>query len=75
MLENEEKGSYGAYSSAGKNSVELFTNVRKKDSILFPQNTKKNKLSIISFLKRNGYHNIYGDDTELKHHLMDELDE
>ena len=75
MLENEEKGSYGAYSSAGKNSVELFTNVRKKDSILFPQNTMKNKLSIISFLKRNGYHNIYGDDTELKHHLMDELDE
>ena len=75
MLENEEKKSYGAYSTAGKNSVELFTNIRKKDSILFPQDTKKNKLSIINFLKRNGYHNIYGDDTELKHHLLDELDE
>ena len=75
MLENEEKGSYGAYSSAGKNSVELFTNVRRKDAILFPQNTTKNKKSIINFLKRNGYHNIHGDDTELKHHLMDELDE
>ena len=32
MLENEEKGSYGAFSSAGKNSVELFTNIRKKDA-------------------------------------------
>ena len=75
MLENEEKGSYGAYSFAGKNSVELFTNVRKKDSILYPQNSMKNKESIINFLKRNGYHNIYGDDTELKNHLIDELDE
>ena len=75
MLENEEKGSYGAYSFAGKNSVELFTNVRKKDSILNPQNSVKNKISIINFLKRNGYHNIYGDDTELKNRLMDELDE
>ena len=75
MLENEEKGSYGAYSSAGKNSVELFTNIRKKDYILNPQNNAENKLSIINFLKRNGYHNIHGDDTELKHRLMDELDE
>ena len=75
MLENEEKKSYGAYSTAGKNSVELFTNIRKKDSILYPHDTKKNKLSIINFLKRNGYHNIYGDDTELKHYLLDELDE
>ena len=75
MLENEEKGSYGAYSTAGKNSVELFTNVRRKDDILHPHNSNKNKLSIINFLKRNGYHNIYGDDTELKHHLLDELDE
>ena len=75
MLENEEKGSYGAFSSAGKNSVELFTNIRKKDAILNPQNNAENKLSIINFLKRNGYHNIHGDDTEIKHHLMDELDE
>ena len=75
MLENEEKKSYGAYSTAGKNSAELFTNIRKKDSILYPHDTKKNKLSIINFLKRNGYHNIYGDDTELKHYLLDELDE
>ena len=75
MLENDEKGSYGAYSSAGKNSVELFTNVRKKDSILNPQSNAKNKTSIINFLKRNGYHNIHGDDTELKRRLMDELDE
>ena len=75
MLENDEKNSYGAYSSAGKNSVELFTNVRRKDAILSPQNKSKNKLSIINFLKRNGYHNIHGDDTEIKHRLMDELDE
>ena len=75
MLENEEKNSYGAYSSAGKNSVELYSNVRRKDAILYPQNTTKNKLSIINFLKRNGYHNIHGDDIELKHHLMDELNE
>ena len=75
MLENDEKGSYGAYSSAGKNSVELFTNVRKKDSILNPQSNSKNKTSIINFLKRNGYHNIHGDDTELKRRLMDELDD
>ena len=74
-MENEEKGSYGAFSSAGKNSVELFTNVRRKDAILYPQNSTKNKLSIINFLKRNGYHNIHGDDTELKHHLMDELND
>ena len=75
MLENDEKNSYGADSSAGKNSVELFTNVRRKDAILYPQNKIKNKLSIINFLKRNGYHNIHGDDTELKHQLMDELNE
>ena len=75
MLENDEKKSYGAYSSAGKNSVELFTNIRNKDSILYPQKKLRNKLSIINFLKRNGYHNIHGDDTELKHHLLDELDE
>ena len=44
MLENEEKGSYGAYSTAGKNSVELFTNVRRKEDILHPHNSTKNKL-------------------------------
>ena len=50
MIENDEKGSYGAYSAVGKNSVDIFSNVRRKDIILNPQNYKKNKLSIIDFL-------------------------
>ena len=60
MMENDEKGSYGAYSSVGKNSVEIFANIRRKDIILNPQNSNKNRQSIIDFLKRNGYHNIMG---------------
>ena len=75
MIENEEKGSYGAYSSAGKNSVDIFTNVRRKDIILNPQNYLKNKLSIINFLKRNGYHNIHGDDQQFRHIKNEDLDE
>ena len=75
MLENEEKGSYGTYSSAGKNSIEIFANLRRKDKILNPQNQNKNKLSIIDFLKRNGYHNIHGDDQQFKHPKSEDLDE
>ena len=75
MLENDAKGTYGAYSSAGKNSAENFANVRKKDKILNPQNYLKNKQSIIDFLKRNGYHNIHGDEQELKKVNNEDLDE
>ena len=75
MLENDEKGSYGAYSSVGKNSIEIFANIRRKDKILNPQNSSKNKLSIIDFLKRNGYHNIHGDDQQFKHIKNEDLDE
>ena len=75
MIENDEKGSYGAYSAVGKNSVDIFSNVRRKDIILNPQNYKKNKLSIIDFLKRNGYNNIHGDEQKFKHNINDDLDE
>ena len=46
MIENEERGSYGAYSSAGKTSVEIFANIRRKDIILNPQNSKKIKFQL-----------------------------
>jgi len=75
MLENEDKGSYGAYSAVGKNSIEIFANIRRKDKILNPQNYNKNKISIIDFLKRNGYHNIHGDDQKLKTNRNEDLDE
>ena len=74
MIDNDEKGSYGAYSSAGKNSAEIFLNIRRKDIILNPKN-KKNKQSIIQFLKRNGYHNIHGEDQQFKHDINEELEE
>ena len=75
MIENDEKGSYGAYSAVGKNSIDVFSNVRRKDIILNPQNYGKNKVSIIDFLKRNGYHNIHGDDQQFKHGRNEDLDE
>ena len=75
MLENEDKGSYGAYSAVGKNSIEIFANIRRKDKILNPQSYNKNKISIIDFLKRNGYHNIHGDDQKLKTNRNEDLDE
>ena len=75
MIENEEKGSYGAYSAVGKNSIEIFSNIRRKDIILNPQNFNKNKISIIDFLKRNGYHNIHGDDQQYRHNRNEDLEE
>ena len=75
MIECDEKGSYGAYSSIGKNSAEMFANIRRKDIILNPQNAFKNKQSRIDFLKRNGYHNIYGDDQQIKINANDDLEE
>ena len=74
-MENDNKGTYGAYSSAGKNSAEIFANVRRKDKILNPQNYLKNKQAVIDFLKRNGYHNIHGDEEELKKVNNEDLDE
>ena len=75
MLENDEKGSYGTYSAVGKNSIEIFSNIRRKDIILNPQNSSKNKLSIINFLKRNGYHNIHGDEQHFNYNINEGLDE
>ena len=67
MLENDAKNSFGAFSHAGKNSAEVFDNVKKKDLILNLYNKKtKNKQSIISFLKRNKYHNIDGEEENKK---------
>ena len=75
MLENDEKGSYGTYSAIGKNSIDIFSNIRRKDIILNPQNSSKNKLSIIDFLKRNGYHNIHGEEQHYNHNRNEDLDE
>ena len=75
MIENDERGSYGAYSAVGKNSIDVFSNIRRKDIILNPQNHVKNKVSIIDFLKRNGYHNIHGDDQQFRHNRNEDLDE
>ena len=75
MIENDERGSYGAYSAVGKNSIDVFSNIRRKDIILNPQNHGKNKVSIIDFLKRNGYHNIHGDDQQFRHNRNEDLDE
>ena len=61
MLENDAKGSYGAFSSVGRASAEAFINIRKKDTILNPKKNKGNNKIIIGFLKRNKYDNIEGD--------------
>ena len=66
MIKNDAKGFFGAFSRTGKNSAEILSNVRQKDRLLNPQKFKGNNKSIINFLKRNGYHNIYGDDSRIK---------
>ena len=65
-IKNDEKGYFGCFSKAGKNSVEFLSNIRMKDVLLNPnKNRFKNKKAMINFLKRNGYHNIYGDDKKV----------
>ena len=64
MLENEAKGSFGAFSSMGRMTAESFINIKRKDKILNPKKNTKNKQIIINFLKRNKYQNIEGDTKE-----------
>ena len=75
MIKNDAKGYFGAFSKTGKNSAEILSNVRQKDRLLNPQKYKGNNKSIINFLKRNGYHNIYGDDEIIKMIKDDDLDD
>ena len=74
MIKSDTKGFFGAFSKTGKNSAEILSNVRQKDRLLNPQKYKGNNKSIINFLKRNGYHNIYGDDEIIKMIKDDDLD-
>ena len=75
-IKNDEKGYFGCFSKAGKNSVEFLTNLRMQDSLLNPKkNSFKNKQAMINFLKRNGYHNIYGDDKKENIMMENELDD
>jgi hypothetical protein len=64
MLENEAKGSFGAYSKIGRTSAQKYHVISHKDEILNNityNNANNNKERVINFLKRNGYHNIVGD--------------
>ena len=76
-MENTAKGSYGAFSTAGKVSAEIFINIRRKDLILNPKNNKGNNKIIVGFLKRNKYYNIDGDEKkdDLKEEDEKNLDE
>ena len=65
-IKNEKKGYFGCFSKAGKYSAEILSNIRMKDNLLNPKDNKfKNKEAVVNFLKRNGYHNIYGDDKKM----------
>ena len=75
MIKNDAKGYFGAFSKTGKNSAEILSNVRQKDRLLNPQKYRGNNVSIINFLKRNGYHNIYGDDEVVKIIKDEDLDD
>ena len=75
MIKNDTKGFFGAFSKTGKNSAEILANVRQKDRLLNPQKYKGNNKSIVNFLKRNGYHKIYGDNEIIKMIKDDELDD
>ena len=61
MIENDAKGSYGAFSTMGKITAEVFINIKKKDKIINPKRNKGNNQIIVNFLKRNNYDNIEGD--------------
>ena len=75
-IKNEDKGYFGCFSKAGKNSAEILTNIRMKDSLLNPKKSfKNNKEAMVNFLKRNGYHNIYGDDKKVEIVIDNELND
>ena len=75
MLENESKGSYGAFSTYGRITAESFVNIKRKDKILNPRKRRKNKDIIINFLKRNNYQNIEGEKEEEKEPNLKDLDD
>ena len=75
LIKNDAKGYFGSFSKTGKNSAEILVNIRQKDRLLNPQKYRKDNKSIVNFLKRNGYHNIYGDDEMIKMIKDNELDE
>ena len=75
VIRNDEKGHYGAFSKAGRNSAQLFSNIRQKDLLLNPQKYSKDNRAVIDFLKRNGYHNIFGDNQVVKIIKQEELDD
>jgi len=75
LIKSDAKGYFGAFSKAGKNSAEILVNIRQKDRLLNPQKYRKDNKSVVNFLKRNGYHNIYGDDEMIKMIKDNELDE
>ena len=75
-IKNDEKGYFGCFSKAGKYSTEILTNIKMKDKLLNPKkHNLKNKEAVINFLKRNGYHNIYGDDNKVNIVTENELDD
>ena len=75
-IKNDEKGYFGCFSKTGKNSVEILSNIRQQDALLNPkENRLKNKEAMINFLKRNGYHNIHGDDQKVKMIIENELND
>ena len=75
-IKNDEKGFFGCFSKTGKNSAEILTNIRMKDSLLNPKKScKDNKNTMVNFLKRNGYHNIYGDDKKIDIIIGNELND
>jgi len=75
-IKNEDKGYFGCFSKAGKNSAEILTNIRMKESLLNPKkSSKNNKEAMVNFLKRNGYHNIYGDDKKVEIVIDNELND
>ena len=61
MIENDQKGWYGAFSTVGKYSAEGYHVIKNKDKILNTQTKRDQKYQITDFLLRNGYHNIYGE--------------
>ena len=75
LIQNNEKGYFGAFSKAGKDSARLYGNIRQKDRLLNPEKYRKDNRAVVDFLKRNGYHNIYGDNQIVKIIKNEELDD
>lgn len=61
MLENDAKGSYGAFSNLGRITANNHNLIKNKDKILYPEKRPPSSEIIINFLRRNKYHNIEGD--------------